>query len=295
MLKRVSLLFTALLLIIGAAYAQDDTSTDTDTEATPEAQVETEVLDTVTSTPPTIVSITPDTVTLDGAGLFTVTVTYDDVEQDAYAFLWRMVETNAEYWALADGIFDQQTAGTEIDVTFRCYQPQFEATIELTVLDLMGNRSEPALITMTCSGDEGTVAIGTDLDATGAQGEDAETTDTGAQVEVEADAVVAPGSAPSVVSITPPSVDLRRDSEAFATVTYEDPDGDATQFLWLLNDTNAITYTLPRGAFDQQSVGTEIPVRFFCTTTPFYMDLSLVIVDAMGNTSEPFPFEVTCR
>lgn len=275
MLKFVCVLMVTLLLISGAALAQDDTAT-----ATPEP---TETV----GVAPSIVSITPDTVTVDGSGVFTVTVTYEDPDLDAYAFFWSMVDTNAEYWALPAGFFDQQTVGTEIDVTFRCYQPAFEATVQLIVADVQGNESAPAALSMTCNADTDTVTIDTDLDNTGAGAQDPATDpDTGTG---------ATGSAPSVVSITPPSVILRENSETFATVTYADPDGDATQFVWVVTETNALTYTLPTGIFTQQAVGTEVPIRFFCTTNPFVMEVSLVVVDAQGNTSDPFPFEITCQ
>lgn len=268
MLKVISVL-VFVLLMTGAALTQDATATPTDT----------------LGTAPSIVSITPDAVTVDGAGVFTVTVTYDDPDLDAYAFIWSMVDTNAEYWALPAGYFDQQTVGTAIDVAFRCYQPTFEATVQLVVLDVQGNESTPATLTMTCNEDASAVVLDTDLDNTGAGAQDPDTdAGTGAL-----------GTAPSVVSITPPSLILRENSETFATVTYADPDGDATQFVWLVTSTNALTYTLPIGTFTQQAVGTEIPVRFFCTTNPFMMEVALVVVDAQGNQSEPFPFEITCQ
>ncbi len=273
MLKFIYVL-AALLTISFVAVAQDPTATP---DATPDAA----------GTAPTVVSITPDALSVDGAGVFTVTVTYEDPDLDAYAFVWSMVETNAAYWALPTGYFDQQTVGNSIDVTFRCYQPAFEATVQLVVLDLQGNQSAPASLTMTCNDDASVVTLETDLESTGAGAQD-----TAADPDTATGGL---GAAPSVVSITPPSVILRENSETFATVTYADPDGDATQFVWLVTETDALNYTLPIGTFTQQVVGTEIPVRFFCTTTPFVMEVSLVVVDAQGNQSEPFPFEITCR
>lgn len=274
MLKVICALAFTLLLTTGAVLAQDATATPAP-------------IDTV-GTAPSIVSITPDTVTVDGSGVFTVTVNYDDPDLDAYAFIWSMVDTNADYWALPTGYFNQQTAGTAIDVTFRCYQPAFDATVQLVVMDLQGNQSDPVSLSMTCNEDASAVALDTTLAGTGAQ-------DATATATPPLDAVGAVGSAPSVVSITPPSLILREDSETFATVTYADADGDATQFVWLVTATNALTYTLPVGTFIQQAVGTEIPVRFFCTTNPFVMEVSLIVVDAQGNQSEAFPFEITCQ
>lgn len=233
------------------------------------------------------VTITPDTVTLSGAGRITVEVSYADDDGDAALFIWSLVDTDMGFVTLPPGRFRQAVEGTTIPVDFFCALPNTFIEVELVVQDLAGNTSEPAGFTMICNADpDAPLSLDSDADAAA---------DAGMTTTLDAATAIDTGTAPRVVSVEPDVLILRANSRDTVIVTYEDDDGDARRFVWLIDETNAIEYDLPPGRFDQQVVGTDIPITFYCTTPNFFMDILLVVEDAAGNTSEPYPIRLECR
>lgn len=236
---------------------------------------------------PSNVSIMPEAATLTGAGSIEILVSYADADGDVVRFDWEVVETDAEYFALPDGLLNQAINGTEIPVTMYCFQPNFTAEIELTVIDAAGNASEPVPFTLICNDPLPVPGSG--------MGEMPAPTPTAIPTTVPTATPSDPGSKPVIIAIEPQELFLTEDSSAIVNVTYEDVDGDAERFIWIMDDTDALEYDLPEGVFDQSVIGTEIPALFFCTTPGFFADISLLIMDKAGNLSDPYPLRLECR
>jgi hypothetical protein len=102
-------------------------------------------------------------------------------------------------------------------------------------------------------------------------------------------------TAPKVVSIDPGEQTIGGSSMVVVDVTYEDPDNDATRFIWDMAETNALTWDLPDGLFSQAAIGTTIPVTFYCTSPTFEASIQLIVEDANGNQSDPALFDLKCE
>lgn len=254
-MTRLWILLLTLLLIVTPTLAQDDEGDD-------------ETAD----NPPSIVSLTPSQATITGTGVVLVEVEYDDPDGDAIRFDWTMVETDMLFFQLPDGRFNQGVVGTTITVPFRCTGSPYTAVIALEVVDDNDNRSDVETFTLNCEAVE--------------------------EPEPPAEEPQPPANTdtpPTITSIDPSTVTIGRFSTVVVDVTYDDPDGDATTFIWDMIETNALQWELPDGNFDQAVVGTTIPVTFFCSTPRFTATIQLIVADANGNESEPETFEMTCR
>lgn len=275
-LIRLTTLILLLALISLPVLAQD---TDDDS-----ADATDEVADVLNGSAPEILSLEPETLTISGVGVAEVVVSFDDIDGDATAFVWSMVDTNMVSYVLPVGLFNQLTTGTEIPVEFACGAPGTYADMELVVQDVFGNASEPARFSLICAE--------ADAAETDAAVEDAVSGTADAADETAAD----PGSAPEVVSISPDPAVITGAGEIAVTVVYADPDEDANRFSWTLIDSaNLLSYELPGGTFTQSVIGTEITVNFFCTQPDFTAEIELVVSDAMGNESDPASFELLCE
>ncbi|MBC8100285.1 MAG: hypothetical protein H7Y11_12635 [Armatimonadetes bacterium] len=111
--------------------------------------------------------------------------------------------------------------------------------------------------------------------------DDAETTDT--------------NTPPSIIALTPAEVTIPVNGIAVITVTYEDPDGDATRFEWTMLSTDMRAYQLPAGSFNQLIVGEIIPVAFSCSPTASSSEIGLEVVDFAGNRSPSATFTLICE
>jgi len=104
------------------------------------------------------------------------------------------------------------------------------------------------------------------------------------------------GTAPRIVSLSPDALIIPGGGRGTVEVEYEDEDGDANRFIWeVAQAAEGTSWNLPDGFFDQQVVGTTIPVTFRCDRGNAAVSLQLTVEDAQGNQSEPALLLLECQ